>query len=403
MLNLLHPAAYPSGRKNNGRTALVQTHDGNWNEKLYRRDAFMKACGQLRPDIQDSYFSINSFGRNRRTESLVSLNSFYVDLDPYALFKDPELILQEIMSLSGVAFPVPSIFFHSGQGFWLLWILQQMPPQALDKWAKITNYLIGSLAHLGADTKVRDVTRVMRLPNTINSKSSKLTYCNILNPKPMRAEAFEAFLPAPSPRIQPVRRQRTTTHHKMFSPYSLAWAIIDDLETLAEMRERSLKGHREHFLFIWRNCLAQLSYEPSVSAQILKTKAMLYLGSEPLSDREWLRSTMSPYRAEFENYDGTYTTGYKLSHQWIIESLKITPAEQEKMKTLIGTEEKYRRNNARRRPKRAKQNREQFLKDSQSKKEIIRKYKLENPTASTRDIAKALKVSQPTVFRALKK
>lgn len=398
MLNLLHPAAYPNGRRNNGRIALVQTHDGKWDEKLYRRNAFFKACAGLRPDIQDSYYSINSFGQRRRTESLVSLNSVYVDLDLHGLFIQPEFVLNEVRQLSGVSFPSPSMVFHSGRGLWLMWLLEPLPPQALDKWARITDYLIKSLAHLGADKKVRDATRVMRLPNTINSKCSKLTYCNVLDPKPMRSEAFNAFLPALPQKRLAFPKQRTTTHHKLFSPYSLAWTIIDDLETLAQMRERSLKGHRELFLFIWRNCLAQTNTDPDISAHILKTKALKYLGTEPLSDREWLRSTMSPYRVEFESYNGTSITGYKLTHQWIIESLNITPAEQEKMKTLIGTEEKYRRKNN----KRSDTTRIEYLEAAQNLKEKIIRLKDENPKATVRQIAEWANTSRSSVCRALK-
>ena len=399
MLNLLHPAAYPSGRKNDGRTALIQTHNGKWEEKLYRQKAFLKACGQIEPETPDSYFSINSFGQRRRTECLVSLNAFYVDLDPYALFKDVEFVKSEILSLAGIRYPTPSMLFDSGMGCWALWNLQPLPKEALEKWARITNYLIETLLHLGADKKVRDVTRIMRTPNTTNSKNSKLTYCTIIDPNPMRIDAFDPYLPELTPRPKPVPRQRTTTHPKLYSPYSLQRAILDDLETLAEMRDRILTGHREYFLFIWRNCLAQLKYDRDVSAQILKNKALKYLGTEPLSDREWLRSTMSPYRAEFEYYDGTYITGYKLTHEWIINALNITPAEQEKMKTLIGKEEKYRRNNNRR----YDQSREEYLAAAENRKISIRKYKAENPKATAQQIADRFNVSRRTVFNAFKK
>jgi hypothetical protein len=245
----------------------------------------------------------------------------------------------------------------------------------------------------------------MRLPNTVNSKSSQLTYFSIQNPEPMSINDFRSYLPLIANKqltLPKPAKQKTNTHPKLFSPYSLAWAIIDDLEKLAEMRDRKMLGHREMVLFIWRNCLAQLNYDPAVSAQILKTKALLYLGSAPLSDKEWLRSTLSPYRVDFDNHDGSQTTGYKLTHEWILNALQITPEEQKKMKTLIAKQEKYRRYNDKRRPRRAEQTRAEYKQSTQDRREAIRTYKQEHPEATVRDIAEAFKCSVGTAFSALK-
>lgn len=404
-LALIHPEVYPSGRKNNGRIALVRTDQGSWNEKLYRRTAFLNACEQLPDRLPDAYFSLNEFGRHRRTESLINLNTLYVDIDLHSLFTQPDFVLNELQKLSGVVFPQPSMICHSGRGLWLLWLIKPLPIHALDFWARCQAYLISQLAYLGADPKVKDVTRVMRLPNTVNSKSSQLTYFSIQNPEPMSINDFRHYLPLIANKqlkLPKPTRQKTTTHPKLFSPYSLAWAIIDDLEKLAEMRERKMVGHREMFLFIWRNCLAQLNYDPAVSAQILKTKALLYLGTAPLTDKEWLRSTLSPYRVEFDNHDGSHTTGYKLTHEWILNALQITPEEQKEMKTLIAKQEKYRRYNDKRRPKRAEQTRAEYKQSTLDRREAIRSYKQEYPEATVRDIAEAFKCSVGTAFSALK-
>lgn len=403
-LALIHPAMYPSGRKNNGRIALVRTDDGRWKEQLHRREAFLKHCAQLPAQLPDAYFSLNEFGQFRRTDSLINLTSLYVDIDLHSLFAEPDFVLNELEQLSGAVFPRPSIICHSGRGLWLLWLIKPLPMAALDFWARCQAYLIDQLAHLGADPKVKDVTRVMRLPNTVNSKISKLTYFSVQNPAPLDINDFRPFLPRIANKqlkLPKPQRQKTNTHPKLFSPYSLVWAIIDDLETLAELREHQLMGHREVFLFIWRNCLAQLDYDPAVSAQILKTKALLYLGTAPLSDKEWLRSTLSPYRVEFDNYDGTSTTGYKLTHDWIINALSITPLEQQKMKTLIGTEEKYRRKNEARRPKRAEQTRAEYLNEKEQKYQSIRELKKAFPNATAQQLADMAKVSRRTVYRAL--
>ena len=403
-LALIHPETYPSGRINNGKAALVRTDSGKWVEKLYRQKKFLTEYENLPQALPDAYFSINSFSYRRRMENLVNLNCFHVDLDPYDLFKTPDFVQSEIEKLYHTIFPPPSLIYNSGRGLWLLWLLEPMPRQALEYWARCQSYLIEKLGHLGADKKACDATRVMRLPNTLNSKCNKLTYFTVLDPNPVRAEIFRPYLPQISQtRIQLPKKQKSgNTHPKLFSPYSLNWAIIDDLEKLAEMRGRSLMGHRELYLFIWRNCLAQLNYEPELSAQILRDKAMIHLGTEPLSNKEWTRSTMSPYRVGFENGYGNDVMGYKLSHHWIINALNITPTEQGELKTLISTEEKYRRYNDKRRPQRSKQSRAEYLQQKDSAYQLIRELRDAHPNATAQQIADLAKVSRRTVFNALK-
>ena len=111
---------------------------------------------------------------------------------------------------------------------------------------------------------------------------------------------------------------------------------------------------------------------------------------------------MSPYRVGFENGYGNDVTGYKLSHHWIINALNITPTEQRELKTLISTEEKYRRKNDKRRPQRSKQSRAEYLDGKDELYQKIRSYKAAYPDATMRVIAEELKTSSATVFRALK-
>lgn len=175
-------------------------------------------------------------------------------------------------------------------------------------------------------------------------------------------------------------RSLTPVHPKLFTPYSLNLTIIEDLKCLADGRKRNLLGHREYFLFIWRNCLAQLGE-----------------GTERLPDREWVRSTLSAHRASFERYKHVEVQGYRLTKQWIIDALAITSEEQTKMQFLIGTEEKYDRNNKRRYSKR----RDEFLEESEKRRGLIRQAKAD-PGLSQRQLAELFKCSVGNVFNALK-
>lgn len=413
VLKTLHADTYKTGGKNKSKVALARTDQGLWQEKLYRLHKFLEACEQLPPELEDVYFSLNGFGPHRRLDCLVQINCLFADLDIYSLFQNTELVMDTVKELIPESIPRPGVIAYSGRGLWLIWPIEPLPRQALHRWMKLQDTFIKALRHLGADTKVRDVTRVMRLPGSVNGKNKQPVRFEIWQEERYAFHQLEQlYLPQPKhkparPLIQPgtqKSRNRTETpvHPRFFTPYSLNITIIEDLKRLADLRGRKLKGHREYFLFIWRNALAQLGLEAHESERQLRSVALQYLGSERLPDKEWVQSTMSAYRASFEREDGSITQGYRLTKDWIINALAITSEEQQQLQLLIGTEEKYRRNNEKRRIRRAAQTRKKYLAQFKGKQEQIIQLHQNDPSLSYREIARQVQVSVSTVFSTLK-
>ena len=106
---------------------------------------------------------------------------------------------------------------------------------------------------------------------------------------------------------------------------------------------------------------------------------------------------LSAHRASFERSDGSLVQGYKLKKQWIIDALAITPEEQTKMQFLIGTAEKYERNNRRR----SKKQISEVSADAQKRYELIQQAKAANPDLTQRQLADLFKCSVGTVCKAL--
>ena len=404
LIRQLHTPTYKNGKPNSSRIALIQTQNG-WQERLYRFNQFLEACQQIPPELEDVYFSLNGFGRHRRTDSVVQINNLFADIDIYGLFQDPDFVLESVHELIPDTIPKPGMVCYSGRGLWLIWHLVPLPKEALARWALMQEHLVNLLGHLGADKKVRDVTRVMRFPGSLNSKSQTRVRFEIWHEERYALHDLEKLYPPPkknrstSKRAKP--KESTPVHPKFFTPSSLNLGIIEDLKRLAELRGRQLKGHREYFLFIWRNCLAQLGTSPEESERQIRSVALEFLGSERLPDREWVKSTMSAYRASFECKDGTQVQGYRLKKQWIIDALAITPEEQVKMQILIGTAEKYDRKNTKRRPQKAKQSRAEYLASYKEQRAKIRQLKHDEPKLTGKEIAMRLNLSSKTVYRAL--
>lgn len=381
-ISILHRPFYPTGKPRRVRISLMQIHPDGRPEN---RTCSISEAEQYRgtPDV---YFALNAFTWRRRTENLAELTCLFVDVDYYNAGLTYHEALQAIKwdYVLTDRIPEPSIIVDSGRGLWLIYLLHPTPKDALPLWQAIENYLVETLKPLGADPTAKDVTRVTRLPGSINSKSGTLVHWEILNREPYRLDQLRRYLPEIKPK-KPKRKNRASkstisTHPKLFSLYTLQGAIIEDLKRLADIRGRSLRGHRDYFLFIWCNCLTQMGYSPESSRYEIRNTAMDYLGNDPLTDREWVQKPKSIRKAK----DGCNGVGYKLSTRWIIENLDITQEEQKQMQTLISQKEKYRRNNERRH----NQNREQYLSQFDDKRQRAMDVIKQNPGATVRELAR---------------
>lgn len=129
--------------------------------------------------------AINDKDRHRCTVHYTeSIGVIFVDLDVYntpiynELGGDPQAMTRAILAQcdqAGIARPV---LIHSGQGFYAYWVLVERyrlncDPSAISRWQQLQARLIEALSGFGADTKVKDTTRVLRLVGTINGKNGQ--------------------------------------------------------------------------------------------------------------------------------------------------------------------------------------------------------------------------------------
>lgn len=74
----------------------------------------------------------------------------------------------------GSHIPEPNVITFTGRGFSLIWFIEHAPKQALQHWTRVCSYLLRTLEPFGADPKCTiDVSRVFRMPGSINPKSGK--------------------------------------------------------------------------------------------------------------------------------------------------------------------------------------------------------------------------------------
>lgn len=396
------------------------------------------------------YCSVNSFfcpGRHS-SEYIKRLNALFVDLDYYNI--------PELKNLSGtevfdkikkeIDFPKESFVISSGAGLYIIWLLETTysTPASQKYWSKIEQMLINKFSPYGADARVKDPARVLRLLGTKNSKNNAtvqiISNKDVLeNPLRYELRDFSDFFNAENSTSTKVTHKLVKKKPKQIfrlkNLLTLNYARTRDIEKLIELRSKqSQEGHREHLLFLYR---LHLLYANVTEEQSLEMTLDLNNGLyDPLDDNEIINKTacVVKYADNYKSSLVKYTRAegslndYLSSHNCyiyknitLVNLLNISEAEQLHMSTLIGLDEKKRRKNMRNRdyfsnPQnvdkynkgRRKRYLEQLKKEGKLTREekgiLIRRKisKLLESGLSQRAIAKELNVSQSTVNKHIK-
>ncbi len=188
-LNLIHVDTkeeflFKNGKKREEQKYIyVATAQDDWDEWGFSKEELSWNTLMKILSLKDCYMSVNSFVTyKRQTKFSYQINGFFVDLDYY---KEPKYAnctaeeLIQIMRNDGVFDDLePSFFVDSGNGMYIYYLLDNTinaQVKSIRKlWSKAQEKLLERFKKYGVDTKVKDVTRVTRLPGSENSKTGKI-------------------------------------------------------------------------------------------------------------------------------------------------------------------------------------------------------------------------------------
>ncbi|MDY6013160.1 DNA-binding response regulator [Clostridium sp.] len=283
------------------------------------------------------YISLNTFYKPcRRIETVKELNALYIDLDCYNTeFTKEQIIMNLEENYFNKSIPIPNFVIDSGRGLYLIFLINKLPYKALPLWKAVEEYLYKQLKQFGADKMALDATRVLRVPNTINSKSNtKVTildeYYYIYDLREIQKE----FLPL----LEPTKKKkgRPNKINFIYRERSLYHARIQDIIKLCELRNYNLKGYREIILFLYRYWLC--SFTDDTEKALDDTLELNKEFAHPLSKTEATRATRSAEKCYKDK-----KREYKYKNETLIELLDITEEEQQHMLTIISKDEYKRR------------------------------------------------------------
>lgn len=316
------------------------------------------------------YVSMNTFYYPKRTKkALRKLGFFYIDVDPRKVGISKQESLAGIKEkIKKKIIPTPSAIVDSGGGYYVIYKIDPVfaaSEKIVKLFGHIETFLVDMLSDVGGDDDAKDACRVLRVPGTINCKYKGLPFVEVIEFNQGLIYSFGDFRDLMNKtrgfdlevwrKLKEKQKQQNLTKEeekekkkivktwtsgvkKKFSEKSLLATRSLDFKKLVLMRGRDLMGYRNTLLWLYGNAQSHLV---STKAELeLKLREMNDMLREPLSVREVL-----------DEVNHCWEKSYKNRNKTIIDKLKITPAEQRHMLTLIEKEEKYRRNNEKRTPR----------------------------------------------------
>jgi hypothetical protein len=372
---------------------------------------------QALPKDRDTWISQSLFNTaksgymSRRKVHFSSCSVLFADLDYYKIghFSDPdEALACALRLIESAGWPAPSIALFSGRGIYLKWIFATpLPRPALPRWEAAERAIIKLLSTvpgLGVDASVKDISRVLRLENSLHEKSGetvRVLWINEQDGQPKQydfEQLIETMLPYSKEEVLAFRsrdkaraeadvsfRQEWANKgeaakaiylaHSGEKPHGLrplsgrhlAWDRMLDLEALAQMRgwdtstggQGVARGFRSRFVFWYLNFmglagdLTPLEFWGEVVATIDRFAPDL-LRTRDKSIFYTLRARLQKFLdgEAVEHKGERYPALYTPRNQTLADFFQITAEEERNLKTIISEDEARRRDAERARRKR---------------------------------------------------
>lgn len=399
-----------------GTVALAHRHAGRWLERTYPVEAAIAAANAYRGRA-NVYLSTQRFRGRRRLAKLLSLSSFYADLDYYRV---PELaglhpyhVLEgALAALEGRGIPPPTLAISSGRGLYLVWQHEHVKRSALPRWRAAQEEITRCLLPYGADSQATDAARVLRMVGTTNESEPVYSLLPVGEVYDFNQLA-DWVLPLTQAELHDLRVQRALRANKKpekrhqappegFTAATLWESRLTDLQKLRELRfmDAQMTDYRHRWLFVAGVGMSWLASSPQAMRRELfelareagswtEDHAAGKLSSVVNRTRRAFAGERIEWRGEMLD------PRYRLTNQRIIEWLEIDVSEESRMRTLISSDERRRRDR-----KDPEMTRERYEGRAAQRREEARRMAAER--LSTARIAEALEISQRTVQHYLK-
>ncbi|WP_426983505.1 hypothetical protein ACP059_21050 (plasmid) [Bacillus cabrialesii] len=341
---------------------LAQKNNGEWEQHMYHISQIRQMTNDdPRLNGLNKYYGLNAFYcPSRKGEDVRHIRALYADLDCYNVGLKPHEVAKKLQEeYFEKKIPTPNVITFTGRGVNCVWWIQHAPKGAIKSWSRMNNFIFEQLKPLGADsTCASDVSRVFRIPGSINSKTNEKVQAFIRRQdKYHLGTLLEEWAPwNTEKREKQAAVKKKRAFKSRFTLKTLANARIKDLETLQYLRNRDgvVDGYREiaSFLYFYNKLCLVTNEEAAFNEVLAYNKSFIkpLNQNELIGNKKYIEEKAEEWKIaynlkEFKRRENGEINRHGLifSNKKIIELLKITDDEQQFMTTIIGEEEYKRR------------------------------------------------------------
>lgn len=301
---------------------------------LFPGDRFLEQLTWIsNREAEDAYFSLNSFWNSKKTtDDVRHLNAIVMDLDFYKIKKyeqmTPEAFYEKHISKK---LPLKSTaVVNSGRGLYVIYAFKHCSYHMTSLYNSITKSLYEKFAQFGMDPKAMNITQVIRIPGSVNTKTGETVEVIEYNDTTYTIQDLAAtMLPYTKEQIQELRNKKpkkaavpvALVSRKSFDGRKRHFkTFYADLQKLIQLRNYDIEGLREYMLYIVRE-RAEWSGYTEKEAVLFASKLNEML-KDPLDVRD------------IENQCKPSKRPHKTSLNKIMLNLNISADEMESMKML---------------------------------------------------------------------
>ena len=400
--------------------------DGKMKQKFYKIDDY--EC-----ETENAFFSVNTFYTKWRNNNCVyELKGFYSDIDTYTIGLTHEQVIWLLEEdVFGIKIPYPTWLVSSGNG--LYYILKfnnnikvrednKINFKLREKWDICMKFIYNTLEEYGADRKAMDVSRVLRVDGTLNTKNNKQKEVTILKNYGNTIDDIDEFIELWLPESYiPKQKTQKTAKYLLKTEYTtervqngkkygkslkkLNKERMGDIVRLVSMRNGKCDGIRNYLLLLYsyHSLLVNNGNLEQTTEEVFKLNDMFTNKERESQIRATLRTAYKAYQEWLSGekifYNGKWCRkGYNFTNENLIEILGITEEEQRKLKTIKSKKLVQEQRNKKRREKR--RNEDGLTKREQQKQETIAKIiELKSQGLNNSEIARQLGISRQIVSK----
>lgn len=284
----------------------------NWNnysehriyDKMFSGDTFFAEAEEIMfnkyIDKEDVYFSINSFRHpQKRSDDVWHLNAFVLDFDFYKISKYSHLTPDEMYEkvIEPKLTHKPTAVIDSGRGLYLFYAFQNCSRHMCDTYKAILAGFYNKFKKYGMDNLATNITQIVRLPNTINSKNGYIVTLLEYNETNYTISDFYPMMKYTKEQVDLFKeKQKVRRKKKLITSYDKNKSInnkkrkfqiiLSDLKKIIRYKNEQgiSEGYREYLIYIARKKMQDAGYSYQDEIDIAFALNELFLS--PLADKD---------------------------------------------------------------------------------------------------------------------